>query len=94
METHCEVASHGPVFLEAGGSQPQLEALSDIDGARDRSLLFSATERAVIALAIEMTRFIRVSDYFLDGQALLRICVTSPHPFTHCCILPANWDLL
>ncbi|WP_156408908.1 carboxymuconolactone decarboxylase family protein [Rhizobium sp. Root708] len=62
METHYEVAIHGRVFLEAGGSQTQLEALRDIDSAREQTLLFSATERAAIALAIEMTRSIRVSD--------------------------------
>jgi len=53
-----EFIHHGPVFLRAGGTKAQLDALRDPVNAASA---FSEPERAVLALAIEMTRNIEVS---------------------------------
>jgi alkylhydroperoxidase family enzyme len=53
-----EFIHHGPVFLRAGGSQVQLEALRDPSNA---SALFDEQEQAVLNLAIEMTRDVQVT---------------------------------
>jgi alkylhydroperoxidase family enzyme len=57
-----QLAQHGPIFIAAGGSQAQLAALADPDSAAMDSLLFDETERAVISLALEMTRTVKISD--------------------------------
>ena len=51
---------HGPEFLAAGGSQVQLDALQDIDGAPDNAIVFSALERLVLNLTQQMCRNIEV----------------------------------
>jgi alkylhydroperoxidase family enzyme len=58
-----ELLQHAPEWLAAGGTQDQLEALrADVDTAMGDTTLFSETERAVLDLSIEMTRFVQVSD--------------------------------
>ena len=53
-----ELHHHGPVFLRAGGTAEQLEALRKPTGAGP---FFDESERAVLGLAVEMTREIEVS---------------------------------
>ena len=55
-----EYHHHAPVFLQAGGSESQLNALR-ADGTLDDPTLFSAQERAVLALSYEMTKGIEVT---------------------------------
>ena len=57
-----EFVQHQPVFISGGGTAAQVEALRDIDRALDDTLLFDAAERAVLALAVEMTRDVTVTD--------------------------------
>jgi alkylhydroperoxidase family enzyme len=57
-----ELLQHAPEWLAAGGTQAQLEALRNWDAALADTLLFSATERAVLQLTLEMTRNVQVSD--------------------------------
>ena len=57
-----EVDKHAPEFLKAGGRDAQLKALSDVAAASRDGALFDAAERALLALSLEMTRDIRVSD--------------------------------
>jgi alkylhydroperoxidase family enzyme len=57
-----EVEKHAPVFLAAGGSPDQLQALANIDVAVDDAALFDGAERAALRLAIEMTRNVTVND--------------------------------
>jgi alkylhydroperoxidase family enzyme len=65
-----EIISHGPLFLAAGGTQEQLNALSDPDKAlADERNLFDETERAALAVAIANTRTVHVPAAAL--QALL-----------------------
>lgn len=55
-----ELHHHGPIFLSCGGTQAQLDALRDlpaIDATR-----FDATQQAVLRLALEMTRQVKVGD--------------------------------
>ena len=53
---------HAPLLKEAGATDEQLKALREPIGALTRPELFDAAERAAIALTIEMTRTVEVSD--------------------------------
>jgi alkylhydroperoxidase family enzyme len=53
---------HGAAFLAAGGTQAQLMALGQPDAAVHDAGRFDQTERAVLQMALEMTRNIKVSD--------------------------------
>jgi alkylhydroperoxidase family enzyme len=57
-----EFHHHAPEFVKAGGSAAQVEALRDPDAACESAALFDSTERAVLALAVEMTRNVAVDD--------------------------------
>jgi len=57
-----EFMQHSPEFLKAGGTKVQLTALQQIDPSAPNSLLFDATEQAVIQLSVEMTLSVRVDD--------------------------------
>jgi alkylhydroperoxidase family enzyme len=66
-----EFFHHAPLLIEAGGSERQVAALRDPDAAladatraSQASLpaLFDDTERATLALTIELTRHVQVSD--------------------------------
>jgi alkylhydroperoxidase family enzyme len=55
-----EVQQHGPPFLAAGGTLPQLQALRDIEGAIGNAATFSALERSALRLCLAMSRDVRV----------------------------------
>lgn len=57
-----EFVHHAPVFLAAGGTQAQVDAMRDPDRALRDTALFAATERAALALTVEMTRNVSVTD--------------------------------
>jgi alkylhydroperoxidase family enzyme len=57
-----EYAQHAPLFIAAGSSARQAQALRDPDAARTDVALFDATERAALGLVIEMTRGVTVAD--------------------------------
>ncbi len=57
-----EFHHHAPEFLKAGGTAAQLEALRDPARAGGDATLFDDTERAALAVAVEMTRAVRVPD--------------------------------
>ncbi len=61
-----EFVHHAPLFVEAGGSAAQVDALRVPDAARADQALFDPLERATIALSIEMTRDVTVSDTTFD----------------------------
>lgn len=61
-----EMHHHGPLFLKAGGTPAQFNALRDLKHAIDRESLFTAVERAVLRLALEMTRQGRAPTGLLD----------------------------
>jgi alkylhydroperoxidase family enzyme len=56
-----EWTHHQQPFLEAGGTAAQLAALRNVARAAKRTRLFDATERAALAVTLEMTRSIAVS---------------------------------
>ena len=56
-----EFFQHKPYWLRAGGTDAQVAALKDVDKAAADTQNFDATERAVLRLAIEMTRTVKVS---------------------------------
>lgn len=62
-----ELHHHGPLFIAAGGTTRQLEALSDLPVAHERADLFGDRERAALALCFEMTRHVKVSDAVFDA---------------------------
>jgi len=59
-----EMQQHAPLYLQAGATQAQLNALlrlgSDLGVAADP--VFDATQQAVLQLVVEMTRQVKVSD--------------------------------
>ena len=55
-----EWTQHAPELLAAGGTQLQLDALQDIDGAPDNTTVFSTLERLVLNLTEQMCRNIEV----------------------------------
>ncbi len=64
-----EFRHHAPLFLQAGGTPAQLEALHRFE---ENDTLFDPQERAVLRLIFEMTRHVRVSDEtFARVQAAL-----------------------
>jgi alkylhydroperoxidase family enzyme len=57
-----EWGHHAPLFVQAGGTEAQLAAMRDPEAASRDASLFDAAERAALALTVEMTRSVRVSD--------------------------------
>ena len=57
-----EWAQHEKEFLNAGGTQAQLAALKNAPAALKNDKLFDEAERATLALTVEMTRNIKVSE--------------------------------
>ncbi|MFZ9678980.1 MAG: carboxymuconolactone decarboxylase family protein [Quisquiliibacterium sp.] len=57
-----EFIQHAPVFITAGGTQAQIDAMRDPQAAMRNTQLFDDAERAAIALTFEMTRNVQVSD--------------------------------
>lgn len=53
---------HAPLLEEAGASAAQMTALRNPEAAVKDTALFDAADRAVMALVIEMTRQVKVSD--------------------------------
>ncbi|MFC3531244.1 carboxymuconolactone decarboxylase family protein [Vogesella facilis] len=51
-----ELHHHHAEWLKAGGSEQQFTALGDLHAAINNSALFDTAERAVLRLAVEMTR--------------------------------------
>ena len=69
-----ELRQHAPEFLAAGGTQAQLDALRDCSAALHNNALFDAAECATLALTLEMTRNVQVSDAtFAALQAVLPV---------------------
>jgi alkylhydroperoxidase family enzyme len=62
MRHDYEVQTHKPHFLQAGGTESQFAALADVDAACENEAEFDATDRAALALAVEMCRSIDVTD--------------------------------
>jgi len=67
-----EWGHHAPLFLAAGGTEAQLEAMRDPQAALRAPSAFDAAERAALALTVEMTRDVKVSDQtFASARAAL-----------------------
>jgi alkylhydroperoxidase family enzyme len=61
--TEFEIARHAPAFIQEGGTPAQLDGMQqDLQAAMRNSTLFDATERAILELAFEITRQIRVRE--------------------------------
>lgn len=56
-----EWVQHEKEYLAAGGTQAQMKALRNVDAALRDTKLFDESERATLALTIEMTRKVEVS---------------------------------
>jgi AhpD family alkylhydroperoxidase len=57
-----EFEHHSPELLRAGGNAGQLKALQALASSHQDPTLFDAAESALLALTVEMTRNVRVSD--------------------------------
>jgi alkylhydroperoxidase family enzyme len=60
-DARYEWRQHAPEYLAAGGTQEKLDALDDVASAA-RDTRFDALERATLALSLEMTLNVQVSD--------------------------------
>jgi alkylhydroperoxidase family enzyme len=56
-----EWVQHQGEFLAAGGTREQLAALKNVSAAQKNTKLFDESERATLALTIEMTKDVQVS---------------------------------
>jgi alkylhydroperoxidase family enzyme len=65
-----EFHHHAPVFLHAGGTVAQVEALRAPDRAVEDGALFDPQARAVLRLTIDMTRQVAVSDAAFEAVRL------------------------
>jgi alkylhydroperoxidase family enzyme len=63
-----EFLHHAPIFIKAGGTQPQVDALKNIANDSVPSGLFSSLEEDAIELTIQMTRSIKV-----DSELMKRL---------------------
>ena len=71
-EAEYEFLHHSPEFIKAGGTETQLDAIGSFDVETCKMDLFDPSEKAVLRLTFEMTRFVRVSDStFAAAQAAL-----------------------
>jgi len=68
-DAEYEFHQHAPEYLKAGGTQAQLQALRDPPRASADETLFDPTERAALAVTVEMTRSVRVSDANFEALA-------------------------
>ncbi len=59
-EAHYEFHHHIGPLIAAGGSQAQVDALKDVAAASTDATLFDATERAVLAFALDSTRAVKI----------------------------------
>lgn len=66
-DAEYEFVQHAPVFLAAGGTQAQLDALRDPDEALHDERRFDEIERAALAVAIASTRTVRVPHTRIDA---------------------------
>lgn len=62
-----EFHHHRGPFLDAGGSQAQLDALDDVARAAANHMLFDAAECAVLALAYESSRNVGIDAVTMDA---------------------------
>jgi alkylhydroperoxidase family enzyme len=62
-----EFGQHGPEFLKAGGTARQLDALSLCATSAPETSAFDAQELAIVALATQMTRDVRVGRATLEA---------------------------
>jgi len=62
-----ELHHHAPLYLQAGGTQAQLDALADLPEAARREDLYDAAQRATLDLCVAMTRDVSVSDAVFDA---------------------------
>jgi alkylhydroperoxidase family enzyme len=61
-----EYNAHLPLFVAAGGTPEQGNAMLDLESAIKNTVFFDATEIAVLRLTLEMTRDVQVSPETFD----------------------------
>jgi alkylhydroperoxidase family enzyme len=75
-EADYEWQAHAPIFLKAGGTQVQLDAIKKgVSDAMENTKLFDESERATLALTYEMTRNVTVKK---DTMAKIRSILPTP----------------
>jgi hypothetical protein len=61
-DAQYEYVHHAPLYIEAGATPEQAQALRDIDAAAADQTLFDELDRAVLAFTIESTRHVKIAD--------------------------------
>jgi alkylhydroperoxidase family enzyme len=61
-EAPYEWHQHAPEYLAVGGAAAKLDGLDDVAAAARNTALYDERERAALALTLEMTRHVKVSE--------------------------------
>jgi alkylhydroperoxidase family enzyme len=86
-----EFNHHRQPWLDNGGTQAQLDALDDVAAASTDAALFDAAERAVLALALDSTRDIRIGEATLEA---LHIHFPEPVAFFELVMVVASYNMV
>ena len=77
----CIAAQHAPLFIKAGGTEAQVQALRDPLAAMGDASMFDDLERCALAVIVAMTREVRVGDLLmqrlrqhLSDQEAIELC--------------------
>jgi alkylhydroperoxidase family enzyme len=82
---------HKPLLVAAGASQAQLDALSDVAAAAADARLFDASERAVLALALDSTRDVRLGEATV---AAVKAAFSEPDEFLELMMIVASYNMV
>ena len=76
-----EFVQHAPLFIKAGGTEAQVQALRDPLAAMGDASMFDDLERCALAVIVAMTREVRVGDLLmqrlrqhLSDQEAIELC--------------------
>jgi alkylhydroperoxidase family enzyme len=86
-----EFRHHTGPWLRDGGTQAQLDALSDVDAASRNATLFDATERTVLAFAYESTRNVKISP---PTVLAMQACFPTPAAFFDLTMVAASYNMV
>ena len=90
-EGEYELHYHIPMLVRAGASQAQVDALADVAAAAKDTKLFDAAERAVLSLALESTRDVKVSEATL---AAVKAAFPSPQEVLELTVIVAAYNMV
>jgi alkylhydroperoxidase family enzyme len=82
---------HAGGLAEAGASEAQVAALSDVAAAADNEALFDPIERAILSFLLESTRTVKITAPTL---AAVRACFPDPAQVLELMMLVASYNMV